>query len=63
MEWYVRNHLVAGFANSNSRKLCNGKFETIGDEVFLVATKPIKKDEEIFVYYKVKCMRTSTSRH
>ena len=53
IEWYVRNHLVAGFANTNLRKSCNAKFVTFGDEVFVVATKPIKKYEEVFVYYKV----------
>lgn len=62
MEWYVRHHLVAGFANSNVRKFCNAKFETFADEVFLVATKPIEKDEEIFVYYKVARRRFATSR-
>ena len=53
MEWYIRNHLVAGFANSNLRKLCNSKFVTFGNEVFVVATKPIKVNEEVFVFYKV----------
>jgi hypothetical protein len=54
MEFFLRNHLVAGFANSNRRKLCNAKFMTINDEVFLVAIKPVQKGEEVFVYYKIR---------
>lgn len=54
IEWYVRNNLVGGFANSNARKLCNAKFETVGDQVYVVATKPIMAGEEIFVFYKVR---------
>ena len=53
MDWYVRNHLVAGFANSNPRRLCNARFKLIDNEIFLIATKPIKKNEEIFVHYKI----------
>ena len=54
MEFFFRNHLVAGFANSNRRKLCNAKFMTINDEIFLVAIKPVQKGEEVFVYYKIR---------
>ena len=54
MEWFVRNHLVAGFLNSNTRKLCNAKFLTVGDEVFVVATKDIRRGSEVFVHYKVR---------
>ena len=54
MEWFVRNHLVGGFLNSNVRALCNAKFVTVGDEVFVLATKAIKKGEEVFVHYKVR---------
>ena len=55
IEWYVRNHLVAGFANSNLRKVCNAKFITFGDEILVVATLSIKENEAVFVYYKVTC--------
>ena len=54
MEWFVQNYLMGGFVNSNTRKLCNAKYVTIDDHVFVVAIKPIKKDEELFVYYKVR---------
>jgi hypothetical protein len=54
MEWFVRNHLVGGFLNSKSRKLCNAKFVTVGDEVFVVATKDIRRGSEVFVHYKVR---------
>ena len=54
MEWFVRNHLVGGFLNSNTRKLCNAKFLTVGDEVFVVATKDIRRGSEVFVHYKVR---------
>ena len=53
IDWYVRNHLVAGFANSNPRRLCNARFKVVDNEIFLVAIKPIKKNEEIFVHYKI----------
>ena len=53
MEWYVENHLVAGFANSNTRKMCNAKFKVVDNEIYLVAIKPIKRNEEIFVHYKI----------
>ena len=52
IEWVVQNLLVGGFANSK-RKFCNAKFVTIGDEVFVVATKVIKIGEEVFVHYKI----------
>jgi hypothetical protein len=60
MEWFVRNHLVGGFLNSNRRNLCNAKFLTVGDsdddgdEVFVVATKDIRRGSEVFVHYKVR---------
>ena len=54
MEWFVRNHLVGGFLNSNVRALCNAKFVTIEDEVFVLAKKAIMKGEEVFVHYKVR---------
>jgi hypothetical protein len=54
MEWLVQNHLVGGFLNSNIRKLCNAKFLTVGDEVFVVATKDIRRGSEVFVHYKVR---------
>ena len=54
VEWFVRNHLIGGFINSNARKLCNAKFVTIGDEIYIHAIKPIKKGEEVYVHYKVR---------
>ena len=56
MEWFVRNHLVGGFLNSNIRKICNAKFVFVasGDEIFVVATKAIKIGSEVFVHYKVR---------
>ena len=54
IKWFVRNHLVGGFANSNERKFCNAKFLTFGDEVFVVATKVIKIGEEVFMHYKIR---------
>ena len=51
MEWFVRNHLVLNF---NSRNLCNAKILTVGDEVFVVATKDIRRGLEVFVHYKVR---------
>jgi hypothetical protein len=51
-EWYVDNHGVAGFVNTrDSRNECNARFETIGEEVFLIATKPINVGDEIFAFY------------
>ena len=47
-EWYVDGHGLAGFVSRNE---FNAKFETIGDEVFLIATKPINVGDEIFAYY------------
>jgi hypothetical protein len=52
IEWFVRNHLVGGFLNSNIRKFCNAKF--VGDEVFVVATKAIMSGSEVLVHYKVR---------
>ena len=45
----MRNHLVDGFANSNERKIVS-----VGDDVFVVATKTIKSGEEVFVHYKIR---------
>ena len=54
MEWFVQSHLLGELVNSNNRKLCNAKYVTIDDEVFVVATKPIKKGQELFVVYKIR---------
>jgi len=54
MEWFVQNHLVGGFLNSNIRQLCNAKFVILGEEVFVVAAKAIKSGSEVFVNYKVR---------
>ena len=51
-DWYADSHGLAGFANTKDSRLeCNARFETIGDEVFLIATKPINIGDEIFAYY------------
>ena len=54
MTWFVQNHLIGGFLNSNDRKLCNAKFVTKGTEVFVVATKSIESGSEVFVHYKIR---------
>ena len=54
MEWFVQNHLVGGFLNSNVRGLCNARFVAIGDEILVLATKAIQHGEEVFVHYKVR---------
>ena len=56
LEWYVRHHGLGGFANTRDRKFCNAAFKTIGDDVFVVATKPIAEGEEVFVFYKCSKM-------
>ena len=45
--------MVAGFANSNLRKLCFAKFVTFGNEVFVIAAKPFKENEDVSVNYKI----------
>ena len=53
MQWYVKRQSVAGFANTKlKRSDCNAKFVTVGHRVFIVSTKPIDADQEIYVYYK-----------
>ena len=61
MEWYVENHLVARFANSNTRKMCNAKFKIVDNEIYFVAIKPIKRNEEIFVHYKISSLHSRGS--
>jgi hypothetical protein len=52
MKWYADNHGLAGFANTrDSRTDCNAELKTIGEEVFLIATKQINVGEEIFAFY------------
>ena len=46
------NRIVAGFANTKERILCNAKFLTVGEDIFVVATQPINNGEEVFVFYK-----------
>ena len=44
MEEFVDSHEVAGFCNTYSvADKCNAKFITIGEEVFLVATRFIRR--------------------
>ena len=48
MEKYVAEHQVAGFCNTKSiKRLCNAQFVTVDEEVFLVATRDIRRGEEI----------------
>ena len=56
IEWYVQNHLLAGFVNSIIKKLCNAKFGTNGDEVDFIATKKINIGDEMFITgnYKIR---------
>jgi len=42
VEWFVQNHLLGGFVNSNIRKLCNARYVIIDDEMI----KPIKKGQD-----------------
>jgi hypothetical protein len=52
METYVAEHQVAGFCNTKSvRRLCNAKFVLVLEEVLLVATRDIRRGEEIFAFY------------
>ena len=52
MEKYVAEHQVAGFCNTKSiKRLCNAQFVTVDEEVFLVATRDIRRGEEIFAFY------------
>jgi hypothetical protein len=45
---------MGGFANTKPRRECNAKFETRGDKVYVVTTKPIRAGEEVFVFYHCK---------
>ena len=52
METYVAEHQVAGFCNTKSvRRQCNAKFITVLEEVILVATRDIRRGEDIFAFY------------
>ena len=53
MEEFVENHQVAGFCNTKSiAYLCNAEFVTEDEQVFLVATRNIRRGEEIFAFYR-----------
>ena len=54
LEWFLRNIKMGGFANTKPRRECNAKFETRGDKVYVVTTKPIRAGEEVFVFYHCK---------
>jgi hypothetical protein len=60
MEVFVDNHQVAGFCNTkSSATLCNAELQTIGEQVFLVATRVIRRGEEIFaMYYDRKAQKS-----
>lgn len=40
--------------NSNIRKLCNAKFVTVSDEIYVIATKRINVGDEVFIHYKIR---------
>ena len=53
MQWYVDGKCVAGFANTmDKRSLCNAKFVSLKERVFLVSTKRIREGDEVMAYYK-----------
>ena len=60
VEWFVQNHKLARFANTKVRRECNAKFVTIGEDVYVVATKPIAAGEEVIVFYR---FRKAKGRH
>ncbi len=66
--WFARRHLLAGFANTRDRALCNCsalqlqrsaiaalcncKFVTVCDRIFLETTQPRRADMEVFAFYE-----------
>ena len=50
--WFAERHLLAGFANTLDRSLCNCKFITVGDRIFLESTKPLLAGMEVFAFYE-----------
>ena len=50
--WFAQRHLLDGFANTLDRALCNAVFITLGDRIFLVATKPLLAGMEVFAFYE-----------
>ncbi len=49
--WFAERHLLAGFANTLDRALCNCRFITVGNRIFLVATRPLHAGMEVFAFY------------
>ena len=59
MQWFVDGQCVAGFANTkDNRSLCNAKFVSLKERVFLVSTKRIREGEEVMAY----CDRAELAR-
>ena len=50
--WFAERHLLAGFANTLDRSLCNCRFITVGDRIFLESTKPLLAGMEVFAFYE-----------
>ena len=50
--WFAERHLLAGFANTLDRSLCNCKFVTVGDRIFLESTKPLLAGMEVIAFYE-----------
>jgi hypothetical protein len=50
--WFAERHLIAGFANTLDRSLCNSEFITVGGRIFLMTTKPLRAGMEVFAFYE-----------
>ena len=48
----AKRHLLAGFANTLDRSLCNCKFITVGGRIFLESTKPLLAGTEVIAFYE-----------
>ena len=52
-QWFAERHLLAGFANTLPRKLCNCILVTVGIRVFLQTTsKPLHPGMEALPFYE-----------
>ena len=43
--------MLAGFANTLDRRLCNAKFVEVGVHTVLQCTKPLDDGKEVFAFY------------
>ena len=50
--WFAERHLLAGFANTLDRALCNCEFITFEGRIFLVTTRPLRAGAEVFAFYE-----------